>query len=320
MVLSQGLMQLKDEQMSEKSEANSIESENPARIEDIFEWIDGIPLSKTTKNLARDFSDAVLMSEILKFYYPNLVNSHNYIPANSIQNKKENWNTLNRKVLTKIDLRLNQETIDQLAHSQVGAIERLLNEFRDKQMATKIKDTDFSDVNLHHLERPRTVTTQKKVEDEPRNERSIFSRMLGAIVHFFATIFGIILAILCFWRWFSRKSKPQSVKLESKALPESEEQRHEDELSHLRESYAQTLEELRVKADVIKTLCHKVAFLEGTMKLKDMKISGLANQLDAQQQFQMQQQQQLQVPELSAKSNAASNPTTKIRKRPRTQI
>lgn len=85
------------------------------------------------------------MSEILKFYYPNLVNSHNYIPANSVQNKKDNWITLNRKVLSKIDLRLTPETIDQLAHSQPGVIERVLNDFRDKQMAINVKEADVNE-------------------------------------------------------------------------------------------------------------------------------------------------------------------------------
>lgn len=69
-----------------------------------------------------------------------------------------------------------------------------------------------------------------------------------------------------------------------------------------------------MKADVIKTLCHKVAFLEGSMKLKDMKITGLTNQLDAQQQFQVQQQQLLTTSDSLAK---VTNPS-KIRKRTRT--
>ena len=59
MVANHGLHQQhqgRDEQLSEKSEGTI--ASTPARIEDIFEWIEGIPLSKTTKHLARDFSDA----------------------------------------------------------------------------------------------------------------------------------------------------------------------------------------------------------------------------------------------------------------------
>lgn len=69
MVANHGF-QSKEEQMSEKCEVTSIRSENPARIEDIFEWIDGIPLSKTTKNLARDFSDAgILIFQIFCYIF-----------------------------------------------------------------------------------------------------------------------------------------------------------------------------------------------------------------------------------------------------------
>jgi hypothetical protein len=57
MTVTQGLLN-KEDNLSDRSDNASIQSENPARIEDIFEWIDGLPLSKTTKNLARDFSDA----------------------------------------------------------------------------------------------------------------------------------------------------------------------------------------------------------------------------------------------------------------------
>ncbi|XP_001607611.1 sperm flagellar protein 1 [Nasonia vitripennis] len=312
MVANHGF-QSKDEQMSEKCEVASIRSENPARIEDIFEWIDGIPLSKTTKNLARDFSDAVLMSEILKFYYPHLVSPHNYIPANSVQNKKENWNTLNRKVFAKINMHLSSETIDQLAHSQVGAIEKVLTDFRDKQMAINIKDPDAmrSDLNLTALGHHQSLKSQRK-NDQPA-KTSIFARSYKGIKHFFAGLFRIFLAMICFWKWFSRKPTSESVQIEPKTLNDMEEQQRLDEEDRLRDSYSQALEELRVKADVIKTLCHKVAFLEGTMKLKDMKIATLTSQLEM-------------MPQTTNDANivvSARQPTNnplKLRKRPRTQV
>jgi hypothetical protein len=89
------------------------------------------------------------MSEILKFYYPCLVKRHNYIQANGVIMKKENWNTLNRKVLSKIDLALNSETIDQLAHSQVGVIDKILAAFREKQMSRKLKELEDIRTNIN---------------------------------------------------------------------------------------------------------------------------------------------------------------------------
>ncbi len=43
------------------------------------------------------------MAEIVKYYYPKLVQLHNYMSANGISQKKENWRTLNSKVLRHFD-------------------------------------------------------------------------------------------------------------------------------------------------------------------------------------------------------------------------
>lgn len=73
-----------------------------------------------------------MMAEILKVYYPRYVDLHNYVPVSSINTKKENWSLLNRKVLSKIDMKLNKDTINQIANCQPGAIENVLLELRNK--------------------------------------------------------------------------------------------------------------------------------------------------------------------------------------------
>ena len=57
----------------------------------LYEWIDSIPLSREKKNIARDFCDGVLTAEIMKHYYPRLVDIFNYPEANSTQLKLVNW-------------------------------------------------------------------------------------------------------------------------------------------------------------------------------------------------------------------------------------
>ena len=47
---------------------------------------------------------AVLVAEVLKHYLPHLVELHNYSAAHSVQQKSYNWNTLNTKVLRKVQL------------------------------------------------------------------------------------------------------------------------------------------------------------------------------------------------------------------------
>ncbi|XP_033309745.1 sperm flagellar protein 1-like [Bombus bifarius] len=110
----------------------SVELESTANLEEIYTWMEQIPFSKPKKNLARDFSDGVFMAELLKRYYPRYVDIHNYIPGNSIAKKIDNWCTLNRKVLSKLDVKLGKDVINQLANSQPGVIEKILIELRAK--------------------------------------------------------------------------------------------------------------------------------------------------------------------------------------------
>lgn len=39
-----------------------------------------------------------MVAEIIKCYWPKIIDLHNYAPASSLTNKISNWETLNRKV------------------------------------------------------------------------------------------------------------------------------------------------------------------------------------------------------------------------------
>ncbi|KAH9634935.1 hypothetical protein HF086_017234 [Spodoptera exigua] len=101
-------------------------------IESVLAWVDTFKLSRPTKKINRDFSDAVLLAEILSVHYPKLVEMHNYPPRNSHSLKLNNWMTLNRKVLKKLKLNLCCNTMEQLANCAPGIIERVLVMVRDK--------------------------------------------------------------------------------------------------------------------------------------------------------------------------------------------
>jgi hypothetical protein len=92
----------------------------------IYEWVDSIPLSRQKKNIARDFNDAVLLAEMIKYHYPRLVDLHNYPSASSTKHKLSNWNTLNNKVLKKLGLKISNEEINNVMNSKPNAIENLL--------------------------------------------------------------------------------------------------------------------------------------------------------------------------------------------------
>jgi len=82
------------------------------------------------------------MAELLKRYYPKNVDVHNYVAGNSVAKKIDNWSTLNRKVLSKMDMKLGKDVINQLANSQSGVIEKVLADLRAKIMKDSIADRD----------------------------------------------------------------------------------------------------------------------------------------------------------------------------------
>lgn len=110
---------------------------NPYELEAILKWIDGFVLSRSSRKLCRDFSDAVLLAEILKYELPKLVDMHNYSVCNSIQGKMKNWSTLNRKVLKKLNIHLREDEIERLARAEMNCIEEVLFNVMNRVRVTK---------------------------------------------------------------------------------------------------------------------------------------------------------------------------------------
>jgi hypothetical protein len=65
----------------------------------IYMKVDKYPLTKVKKNFARDFSDGVLVTEILAAEIPRIVEVHNYYSTTSKTKKIYNWQTLNSKLI-----------------------------------------------------------------------------------------------------------------------------------------------------------------------------------------------------------------------------
>jgi len=98
----------------------------------LYAWIDAIPLSRPKRNIARDFSDGVLLAEVVGVYFPQLVELHNYSPANSVQQKIYNLETLNTRVLKKLGFQITRPTMEAIVNSRPGAIENVLNALQYK--------------------------------------------------------------------------------------------------------------------------------------------------------------------------------------------
>ena len=99
--------------------------------EEVLNWVNSLGLSKKCRNLARDFSDAVMMTELIHKFYPKLVDLHNYESALKVETKIYNWSTLNTKTLKKLGMPLDSQTMQGLGNSQPGFIIKVLNMFKN---------------------------------------------------------------------------------------------------------------------------------------------------------------------------------------------
>ena len=121
---NQKIMQNQMEGQEEEMDNNQEDNENELMY--IYEWVDSIELSRPKKNIARDFSDGVLLAEIIKNYFPRLVDLHNYPSCSNSKHKESNWNVLNNKVLKRIGIKLTKNEINDIIKCEHLAIEHLL--------------------------------------------------------------------------------------------------------------------------------------------------------------------------------------------------
>ena len=101
-------------------------------LQDLYAWIDQIPLSRPKRRIERDFSDGVMVAELVKYYFPNWVELHNYAPANNTQQKMINWGLLNRKVFQRFDLNVPEHIMRGICVGKTGLIETFLYNLRVK--------------------------------------------------------------------------------------------------------------------------------------------------------------------------------------------
>ncbi|KAM4807609.1 sperm flagellar protein 1 [Rhinophrynus dorsalis] len=123
-------------------------------LHELYSWVDKIPLSRPKRNITRDFSDGVLAAELVKFHFPKLVEMHNYVPANSTQQKISNWTILNRKVLSKLNFSVPDDVIRKIVQCSPGVVELVLNTLRQK-IEEKQKQMQASGESSQVLNSPR---------------------------------------------------------------------------------------------------------------------------------------------------------------------
>ncbi|XP_051273549.1 sperm flagellar protein 1 [Dicentrarchus labrax] len=141
---------------------------NEEELQDLYAWIDKIPLSRPKRHITRDFSDGVMAAEVVKHFFPKLVDLHNYIPAHSTQQKLSNWDLLNRKVFSKLNFHVPEDTLKRIVLSTAGVIEPILRALREK-IDKKLEHTTENILDLEYYdtrdqEKPRTEMRQTEAK------------------------------------------------------------------------------------------------------------------------------------------------------------
>ena len=150
-----------DEQEDELNNVQDDESE----LMYIYEWVDSIELSRPKKNIARDFSDGVLLAEIIKSYLPHLVDLHNYPSCSNSKHKESNWNVLNNKVLKKMHIKLTKEEINSIIKAEPLAIEKLLQRVYDV-LQNKVNINANKEQNNFGMERNNNEMLKRTLEEK----------------------------------------------------------------------------------------------------------------------------------------------------------
>jgi hypothetical protein len=156
-----------------------------AQLEELYQWVDSIPLSRRKKNLARDFSDAVLLAEVVHHFLPRLVELHNYSQALRIESKLTNWQTLNRKVLTNLGLSLDRDGMAALAQARPGYIESVLWALKQR-ITGKLKQKEqayFDEMDAPDIpaEDPGRLASDQRLLEEKIRECSEQSEYIAAL-------------------------------------------------------------------------------------------------------------------------------------------
>ncbi|XP_076830516.1 sperm flagellar protein 1 [Brachyhypopomus gauderio] len=156
---------------------NNLDEED---LQDLYAWIDNIKLSRPKRNITRDFSDGVMTAEVVKHFFPKLVELHNYTPAHSTQQKLTNWATLNRKVFSKINFHVPEDIMKKVALSSPGIIEPVLWALREKLEEKRIgvsnvtEDLEYYSAinNKQHTENQQVIIETKTAAPVKKTQKS----------------------------------------------------------------------------------------------------------------------------------------------------
>lgn len=218
-------------------------------LQDLYAWIDQVPLSRSKRRIERDFSDGVMVAELVKYYFPNWVELHNYAAANNTQQKMINWGLLNRKVFQRFDLNVPEHIVRGICMGKSGLVETFLYNLRVKiddylyGMETNTSDPEY-----------RNLFRKEKEQNLQKNSQHLFDDYSGTQTT--ESKQGISKQPTV------TKSKPNNLaNMVNEVVP--------------RIYYEEKEQELLAKEEELQILTAKVRRLEHLLHLKDVRIQDL---------------------------------------------
>ena len=140
-------------------------------LDEIYQWVDGFRLSREKKNISRDFSDGLLIGEIVKSVDPNIVDLKQLVETLNSPTKKGNWETLNRMTFSKMGFRFSDEDIENIINCKPMAIEHVLRILKVK-IELYIRDRYQKKGNLYNKAEPFVEEAPKKIGNAAQPSQS----------------------------------------------------------------------------------------------------------------------------------------------------
>jgi len=224
------------------------EIETDDEMQRLYNWVDDVPLSRPKRNIGRDFSDGVLLAEVVHHYFPSKVEMHNYCAANSVEKKEYNFKTLNQKVLKRLGFQLHEEDIRDITRCTPGAIEKVLALVRT-QMEYKQK----SDARQRQDDARHNQNQELRHEPHPDQEQRQSVGILQT----------------------SNRVLPQH---KNPVKPEPDHAAQEPPIDHEKVIFEM--------GTTIKIMTEKIKKLEQLLRIKDSKIEALTLKVEQQQQYE----------------------------------
>ncbi|CRG96842.1 conserved Plasmodium protein, unknown function [Plasmodium gallinaceum] len=138
-------------------------------LNDLYEWLNSFTLSRKIKNIHRDFSDGVLMAELVNVCLPKFVELHNYSKAHSINQKKYNWNTLNEKVFKRLGFKIDKKGVEEIVNCKYMGVEKVLHTFKN-QLNKFQNETKDENLNISHEEKEKAISEKENLPLNKEND------------------------------------------------------------------------------------------------------------------------------------------------------